>query len=211
MKMHDLEKYILDPSLKLWLPLALLDAPAAGANVRSRDAYGVVFTPTGPFWTPAGWYFDGLDDQLIAPAASTTHLDFTSEDYSVVARLRYDDAAQTQHIISRFQWAQLGWAFWINGSGGLQSYTFQGGASQSTGTPNLLVDGQVYTIGFTRRGASIRIYVDNVSSGRNLGVGCSAYATGYNKGLMKAVAVWSRALAPQEHAAMHSGMKEVFG
>lgn len=224
MKMDELERYVLDPSLKLWLPLSHIDAPASGANIRSRDAYGVVLTPSGPYWTPDGWYFDGVDDQIIAQAAATTHLDFTSEDYSVTARIRYVATGATQHFCSRFQWNQVGWAAWISGGGAIQVYTFQAAANQQSSTPGLIADGHDYTVGFSRRGTSLRVYINGVdqtttvgvhsdplTASRNLGVGCSAYATGIHKGLVKAVAAWNRALAPQEHADLHYRLTEVFG
>ena len=208
----------------LWLPLAHIDASPGAASLRTRDAYGVSLTPTGAFWTPDGWYFDGVDDQITGLEAATTHLDFTTEDYSVVARIRYDDNSDTQHIVSRFQWNQSGWASWASSAGAIQVYTFQAAANQLSTTPNILVDGCVHTIGFSRQGASIRVYidgvdltttagshVDNVTANRKLGIGHNGYAASAHLGLIKAVGIWQRWLSPAQHADMHHRLTEVFG
>ena len=224
-KTEILEKHVLDPSLKLWLPLAHMEGPAGAASLRSHDAYGLSLTPTGAFWTPDGWYFDGVDDEITGLEAVTSHLDFTTEDYSVVARIRYNDNSATQHIVSRFQWNQSGWALWLGASQQVQVYTFQAGVNQQSLTPaGTLAHGGVYTIGFSRQGASIRVYVDgvdvtvtaashvdNVTANRKLGIGHNGYAASVHLGLMKAVAIWQRWLSPAQHADMHHRLTEVFG
>ena len=57
-RIADLESFILDPYLVLYLPLYELD----GASFMSRDAYGHLCTVTGAGWRPNGRYFDGVDD-----------------------------------------------------------------------------------------------------------------------------------------------------
>ena len=59
--------FIFDPSLVLYLPLYQLD----GASFMSRDKSGHLCTVTGALWTPDGRDFDGLDDKIAIPDASS--------------------------------------------------------------------------------------------------------------------------------------------
>ena len=52
------ERWLLDPSLMLYLPLYELD----GAKFMDRSAYGRLCSKTGALWRPDGNYFDGVDD-----------------------------------------------------------------------------------------------------------------------------------------------------
>ena len=56
-------RFLLDPSLVLYLPLYQLD----GASFMSRDAYGHLGVNYGSTWTPQGRSFDGVDDYVIVP------------------------------------------------------------------------------------------------------------------------------------------------
>ncbi len=64
--------FIYDPSLVLYLPLHELD----GASFMSRDTYGHLGSVTGAGWRIGGRYFDGTDDEITIPHA--TSLDFTT-------------------------------------------------------------------------------------------------------------------------------------
>ncbi len=58
---------IVDSSLVLYLPLHEVD----GDSFMSRDAYGHLITVTGALWRPKGRLFDGVDDVITVPHASS--------------------------------------------------------------------------------------------------------------------------------------------
>ncbi len=216
----ELENRIYEPSLKLWLPLSHTDG-----TVVDKSAYGTPFTlASAPYWTPLGWVMDGADDEILATAALTTHLDFTSEDFSGIIRVKHQDSASANTLMIRSFWNQSGWEFVIDTSEAVLLYTCNPGVNPVTYTANsTVVDGEIYTIGFSRTGAAVKIYVNGIdktdtagthtnpgASDRILGIGSDGYSNNELKGTMKLVAMWSRGLAPQEHADMHQIMSEVF-
>ncbi|KKN34171.1 hypothetical protein LCGC14_0796250 [marine sediment metagenome] len=245
----ELENRIYEPSLKLWLPLSHTDG-----TVVDKSAYGTPFTLASvPYWTPLGWVMDGTNDEILATAALTTHLDFTSEDFSGIIRdgtndeilataaltthldftsedfsgiirVKHQDSASANTLMIRSFWNQSGWEFVIDTSEAVLLYTCNPGVNPVTYTANsTVVDGEIYTIGFSRTGAAVKIYVNGIdktdtagthtnpgTSDRILGIGSDGYSNNELKGTMKLVAMWSRGLAPQEHAEMHQMMREVF-
>ena len=216
----ELENRIYEPSLKLWLPLSHTDG-----TVVDKSAYGTPFTLVSvPYWTPLGWVMDGTDDEILATAALTTHLDFTSEDFSGIIRVKHQDSASANTLMIRSFWNQSGWEFVIDTSEAVLLYTCNPGVSPVTYTANsTVVDGEIYTIGFSRTGAAVKIYINGIdktdtagthtnpgTSDRILGIGSDGYSNNELKGTMKLVAMWSRGLAPQEHADLHIMMSEVF-
>ena len=216
----ELENRIYEPSLKLWLPLSHTDG-----TVVDKSAYGTPFTLASvPYWTPLGWVMDGANDEILATAAVTTHLRFTSEDFSVIIRVKHNDSGSSKLMMAHFEYNQSGWYFKVSSGEGISLFTFQSGANQSTLTANsAVVDGEVYTLGFSRIGTSVRIYVNGVDKtdiagthtnpvtpARIFGVGSSGYSLNEMQCTYKCAAVWSRGLAPQEHAEMHQMMSEVF-
>ena len=222
--LSELENRIYDHSLKLYVPLSYMDGLAGAANISSKDAYGIPLTITGAYWTPLGWVFDGTDDELLAAAAITTHLDFTSEDFSGIIRVKHQDSASANTLMIRSFFNQSGWEFVIDTSEAILFYTCKPGSNPVTYTANsTVVDGEIYTIGFSRTGAAVKIYVNGIdktdtagthinpgTSARILGIGSDGYSGNELKGTMKLVAMWSRWLAPTEHLELHKMMEEVF-
>lgn len=222
MMLSVLENRITDPSLKLWLPLSYME----GAALASKDAYATPLTPTGCFWTPDGWFFDGIDDCINATAASTKRLDFTTEDFSAIARMKVIDIGGSQYILYRGSWNNGGWLFSFGVTENLTLYTFNAGNVFSKTADGAFSEGGVHTLGFSKKGASVRLYVDGVdltatvgahtavnASNSALGIGDNSLGgvPGSLGGLLKAVAVWKRWLSPLEHAELHQDFKEVFG
>lgn len=60
---HIADRFVLDPSLVLYLPLHKLD----GSSFMSRDRYGHLCTVTGATWTPQGRIFDGISNYISVP------------------------------------------------------------------------------------------------------------------------------------------------
>lgn len=83
-----------DPSLVFWLPLRELD----GASFASKDAYGHAGTVVGAFWTPQGWYFDGVDDKI--SFGNPTALQITAQ-IALEAVVRLDALGNYRDIIAK--------------------------------------------------------------------------------------------------------------
>ena len=82
--------FILDPTLRLYLPLWKLD----GASFASRDAYGHLCTPVGAFWTPQGYDFDGVDDKITVTHHASLDFGLASFYEVIVFKLTKKDVQQ---------------------------------------------------------------------------------------------------------------------
>jgi len=82
----ELEKFIYDPTLVLYLPLRELDAGKTPGYFTSRDHYGHLVTRRGAIWTPSGCYFNGTDDWL--DCGDHASLNFGSGVFSLMGRFK---------------------------------------------------------------------------------------------------------------------------
>lgn len=120
------------------------------------------------FGSPAKRHIGGLDFVAATPSyveipASFTQLDFISEDFSVVARIKIDSLADTRTIVKRASSDNDGYSFDITPTGRLRATTYQMFASQfSRSDVEAIVIGTEYTVGLSRSGASIRLSIDGV-------------------------------------------------
>ena len=95
---------------------------------------------------------------------------FTSEDYSIVARVKFDDISGFRKIFIRGLIATDGFGF-IVAAGQVMGSTFQAAASQYSRTPvNFLVADTYYTLGLSRSGNSIRVFIDGADETTIVGV-----------------------------------------
>jgi hypothetical protein len=78
------------PGVILDLPLGKRD----GATFRCQSAWGRVCTAYGTGWTPRGWYFDRVDDQLKIPGNP-----FDLQTFSVIFRVRPNSTGVFQTIM----------------------------------------------------------------------------------------------------------------
>lgn len=96
--------------------------------------------------------------------ASFTQLDFTSsEDFSLIATIYVDDLSALRTIFSRGEYNANGWFLRVGTVGRLEVFTFQSGAAQASySTAGDIVVLNWCTVGLSRVGASIRLYVNGV-------------------------------------------------
>ncbi|MBA7662296.1 hypothetical protein ES703_70324 [subsurface metagenome] len=143
---------------------------------RSRYQSNGDFKAAGqPDWVrlPSGLWvldFNPANPDYVEIPADQTQLDFTSEDFSIIARVKVEDLTANRWIFTRGTAFVDGCHFYLIVAGTLRFYTNQAGESQySTSTTGAIVVGNWYTVGFSRAGESIRIYIDGVDDTETAG------------------------------------------
>jgi len=120
------------------------------------------------FGSPAKRHISGLDFIAANPSyveipAAFTQLDFTHEDFSAISKIRLDDSTVNRRLFYRGLVDVDGWYFYVHANGYISMVTNQAAAYQeSHGTNGSIAINTDYTIGFSRSGASVRLYVDGV-------------------------------------------------
>lgn len=209
------DDFVIDANLVLYVPLYLLK----GTKFKSVDRYARTATVTGALWRPNGRLFDG-GDYIEIPAADT-ELNFTSGAFSVVAGVYITSLAANTAIFTRSEAATEGYLTQVNTDGVFALYTLQGAANQATKSDvGAVVINTWYTLGWSRDGAAVKTYKNGIDVTDVAGVHVNpdtcdqkAYighridqATYKFIGTMSFVAVYSRALAAQEHLHIHNVM-----
>ena len=208
----DLQRY--------WSPYGSVAPPADWPDVSRFRVAGAVTTAT---WAqlPSGLWtmdFDSATPDYVTIPAADTQLDFTSGDFSIVARLYIDDLSAVRTILTRQNGLQNGYRFHVNNNGRLYLYTFQAAISQASASPLAgIVAGQWYTCGVSRVGVSARIYTDGVDTTAIVGVHVdpttspgnaligvrSDLASAPFDGSLSALKVFSYALTPDQQMQQH--------
>lgn len=176
-----------------------------------------------PAWVkrPSGlWELDfdsGTPDYVEIPA-SFTQLDFTSGDFSIIARVKVDAFTDSAYIFMRGLASVDGYSFYLSVNGNIFCRTYQSGATQTSySDSNVVTTGSWFTVGMSRSGASVIPYANGVDVPSTVGEHidpetCSRTAKIgiYDNltlfpfgGQISYLAIWSRALPEEEHAARH--------
>lgn len=151
-----------------YVKLAMAFGVGAGTHLFDKSRYrshGAITTAT---WAD-GLHsrcldFDGsVPDYVLIPAAHT-QLNFITEAFSIIARIRITDLTAHNIIFCRGFPNRDGYLFWINAGGHVQVYTYQFGAAQTsyTGAGEVVIN-TWYTVGLSRDGASIIMYKNGVA------------------------------------------------
>lgn len=218
-KLCEIERKIYDPNLAFYVDFSKHD----GTTFQSDDAYGKLCTATGAAWGTNGRTFVAATPDYIE--ATAPQLNFTSGDFSMVARIYIDILATTRYLVVMTDNNANGWLTYIDASGVLVVFTYQAGAASqfSVGNAGGLVISTWYTLGFSRHGDTITLYKNGVEDTGTHGThidpdSCSVSAkigiwndktTGPFDGIIKAVGVWSKCLTPVEQMAKHLAFKEI--
>jgi len=148
-----------DPNLVFYADLAKHD----GAAFMSDDAYGYLCTVTTATWQLNGRNFVAATPDYIELAAESV-MNFTSGDFSVIARI-YISTLSNHSIISRGLTSTDGWWFYVLNDGTLRVRTNQAAANQVSRTAfGSVTDGAWFTVGFSRSGSSILLYLNGTDS-----------------------------------------------
>jgi len=153
------------PPSRICLDMAF--AVGAGAELKDKSRYrsaGAIITAT---WGD-GLHGRCLDFNLANPdyvdiPAAHTQLDFTTEDFSIITRIEPDQVALRSTIFMRGKPNADGYSYRIDAGGQLVFLTWQLAAFQITrGNAAAIAVDTWYTIGMSRAGASVRVYINGV-------------------------------------------------
>lgn len=202
--------------LVLYLPLPLLK----GSTFKSVDPYRHTCSVTGALWGPNGREFDG-DDYIEIPASST-QLNFTSEDFSIIARIKVGALTTANAIFFRGQREVDGYEFFNDADGSLWFTTNQLGAFQYAyaAVGSIVID-TWYTVGVSRDGEVATVYKNgvDVTAGRTtlidpatstqparIGVRSQDLLYAFD-GKIQTILIYNRALSAGEHLHTHNILK----
>lgn len=151
------DRFFLDPTCKLYLPLERLD----GAAFASRDQYGLACSVAGAKWEIEGRYFDGNQDKIDVVGDK---LDFTTGDFTIVGCYKIDnDLAAHRTLFSRGDYEVDGYYLLLQNTGVLYFFTNQAGAKQnsSIAAADIVYDAWAdYAI--VRKGSTCRMYINGI-------------------------------------------------
>lgn len=162
------------PPMPSYVKLAMAFGVGAGATLFDKSRYRSHGAITGTVWA-AGLHGYSLDFDPTIPSyveipAAHTQLDFTAEDFSIICRVYIDDLTANRYIFDRGRHLFDGYFFRVHADGHLSLFTSQFGVAQQSGT---LVGGLVintwYTLGCSRNGASVRVFINGVDSTTTVG------------------------------------------
>lgn len=163
------------PKLPSYVALDMAFGVGSGTTLFDKSRYRSHGTISGASWATGvhGYALDfnpNTPDYVEIPA-SHTQLDFTSEDFSVIARINIDDLSANRWVFVRGQTAFTGWLFFVRSTGTIEFRTTQTGAWQTTvSTAGDITTGSNFTIGFSRSEASAKVYKNGVDVSSVLGV-----------------------------------------
>jgi len=220
------DRRIVVPKPPSYLKLNMAFGVGAGSTLFDKSRYRSHGTIVGAAWA-TGLHGKALDFDPATPSyveipASYTQLNFTSEKFSIICRLRPDIITPTFYIFNRGLESTDGYILRVYGPGAIAISTSQSGAHQLTYTAdNTMVAGTRLTIGISRDGATCTIYKDGVdvtfAHGTHIDPATCARsaklgiydnkASGPYDGLMEFSRVFGGiALSASEHLAYHNAL-----
>ncbi len=158
---------IVVPKPPSYLKLDMAFAIGAGTQLMDKSRYRSHGTISGASWAD-GAHGRCLDFNPATPSyveipAAYDQLDFTSQDVSVIFRVKLDTLITIFSIITRGQINVDGWDIIIHNVGMFGLRTSQVGTNQSTYTgAGSVTTATWYTGGFSRSGSSVYPYMDGI-------------------------------------------------
>lgn len=155
------------PKPKSYVKLDMAFGVGAGTTLYDKSRYRSHGAITGASWA-TGLHGKCLDFDSTIPSyveipAAHTQLNFTSEDFSIIARVYLDDLTDARAVFARgLRVNQDGYSVIINSSGGIEFWTFQDGAYQYTISTYSINTATHYTIGVSRDGAVGKVFLNGV-------------------------------------------------
>ena len=203
--------------LVLYLPLWALKGDA----FKSIDPFGHECDVTGATWGSQGRTFDG-DDYIEITNEVNSVLNFTDGDFSIIARVYFDDLSSKPIFVTRGVYNGDGYLIQARDTGSLDFYTNQfGGAQKTTSAVDEVTTNTWYTVGVSRSGASVAIYKDGVdvtsapdshidpdSSARSTKIGVHDDKSSFLlDGTISEVQFYDKALSTAGHLSIHNHLK----
>lgn len=113
--------------------------------------------------------FDPTIPSYVEIPSAYTQLNFISEKFSIIMRVKIDDLTTYRVLFCRGEFNADGYEFFIHPSGFLYFRTYQSGVNQATRTDTGIIIGTRYTVGFSRDSADAVIYVNGVNKNYSAG------------------------------------------
>lgn len=208
-----------------------IDVEPGAATLIDQSRYRSHGTITGATYTqlPSGLWvldFDPTIPSYVEIPAADTQLDFTSEDFSITARIYINDLSAGRTIFQRGLAGTDGYYFRVYPDGKILFQTNQAAATQYSNSANgSIVTGTGYTVGMSRSGADVSVYrdgadittvfgthIDPLSSSRTAKIGIYDDLTTIPfDGKIGFLRVYNYALTAGQHLAEHEKTKHWFG
>jgi len=155
------------PEVPSYIKLDMAFGLGSGTTLFDKSRYRSHGTIYGADWA-AGLHgyaldFDAASRDYVLILSRYTQVDFTSEKYSIIARIYPTSLATQRFIITRRIASVSGWDFRIQIDGRISAFTTQAGANQqSHSAVGDITTNSWFTVGLSRNGASIRLFVNGV-------------------------------------------------
>jgi len=170
--------------------------------------------------------FDGAGDRLSCPAASSIDLNFTFEDWTMLAWVYNAGAGGAQLLLDQGRVDVDGWQWFLFGTN-ISLRTNQAGSHDEIAAVSGLIPNIWQLIGVTRDGIAGQFYRNgaaiptllngglanpvSVAGGRLLYVGCQEALANFYVGFMARPRIWPRALSAVEMAQIFAVKRSRFG
>ena len=209
-----------------YVKLAMAFGVGAGATLFDKSRYRSHGAITTAAWA-AGLHgycldFNAANPDYVEIPAAHTQLNFISQDFSGVARIRCDNLAGNNTIFCRGLSLTDGYFWYISSTGYLEFRTCNAPAEQRTySNVGDFVINTWYTVGFTRNGASVKLYrngvelgyfvvgvhIDPATCARTAKIGIfDDLTTLVHDGKIEFLRIFQVALAASEHLAWHNAL-----
>ena len=162
-------KRIAAPKMPSYVKLDMALGVGAGSTLFDKSRYRAHGAITGASWA-AGLHGKALDFDKAIPSyveipAAHTQLNFTSEKFSLIIRVRFANLDARSWLLSRGKLIEDGYRWWAYANGRVDLDTNDGTFSKVS----LLAIGSVttatwYTLGVSRDGATVTMYLDGVDA-----------------------------------------------
>lgn len=163
------------PKMPSRIALAMAFGVGAGAVLGDKSRYrshGAITTATWQYGLHGfNLEFNQANPDYVTIPAAHTQLNFTAEDFSIIARIFIDSLAVGRTIFTRGLANVDGYRLIVFSTGILDFRTFQTPATQiSSSAAGAIVIGAWYTVGISRNGASVRVYRNGIDVTATVGV-----------------------------------------
>jgi len=179
------ERKIVVPKPPSYLALDMAFGIGAGATLFDKSRYRSHGSILGASWA-AGLHGYCLDFNPATPSyvsipADYDQLDFTSEKFSIIARLLIDDFSAHSSLYSKGRYNQHGHEIYIRTNGDVAFRTFQTGASQVSSCGAGTISSDTYTtLGLSRDGEDVYLYKNGVDATAAHGTHIDPLSTSYD-------------------------------
>lgn len=213
------------PRLPSYIKLMMAFGLGTGTSLFDKSRHRAHGTISGAAWATGlhGYALDfvATNKDYVEIAAAYDHLDFTSEDFSVIMRMKFDVLSTRQRLLVRGGPITDGWWLFRGSDNTINVFTAQSGIQQSSTSSAAIASTAVwYTVGFSRDGASVTIFIDGAKDtptagihydpatcARSLKIGIKDdKVTEPFDGKIEFLAVFGVALAASEHSAWHNAL-----